>query len=138
MDQIWRGSVPGIAGEIHAAAFNGEDTIILATEAEESNQLALCAYGINEERITFSFPLEEPVGTLMPVGGYVVGFFEHPKLFNLKTGKIEYRWDEIMSGDQNSSIIWHHKEKLPSIALDSQNKRFAVAGPEEITVIQLG
>jgi hypothetical protein len=138
LDQPWKGNLLGIEGEIHSAAFNGAGKIVIAADEDEQSKPVLCTYKIDEDRITSSFRLEEHMGILMPMGDFVVGFYEHPKLFNLKTGIIEHRWDDLTSGDQNSSIISHINEKLPKIALDPKNKRFAVAGAEEITVIQLG
>jgi len=83
--------------------------------------------------------LTEPAGTLMPLAeDYAVGFYQHPKLIDLKTGAILRKWEELSSGSQLSSIIWHLEEKLPPLALDPVNKRFAVASGREITVIQLG
>ena len=45
---------------------------------------------------------------MMPVGtNFVVGFFGHPKLIEIATGKVLRSWPDLMSGDQKSSIIWH-------------------------------
>ncbi len=73
----------------------------------------------------------------MPLGDYVIGFYEHPKLIDLATGEIIVRWPDLTTGKQNGSII-HHLDQIPSIALDPSHKRFAVADAEKITVIQLG
>jgi hypothetical protein len=52
------------------------------------------------------------------------------------TGKVVRRWADLNTGEQNSCII-HHIEKPPPLALDPKNKRFAVAGLDAITVVQL-
>ena len=59
-------------------------------------------------------------------------------LVELKTGRIVHRWEELASGRQNSSIIRGQEAQLPATALDPSNRRFAVAGVDAITVIQLG
>jgi hypothetical protein len=70
--------------------------------------------------------LEEEAGTLMLVGDrHVVGFYDYPKLFEIATGKVVKRWTEIPSGTQTSGISFH--SVVPPIALDSKNRRFAVA-----------
>jgi hypothetical protein len=74
----------------------------------------------------------------MPPGEFAVGFFEHPKLIELKAGRIVHRWEELAGGRQNSSIIWGQESRIPATALDPANRRFAVAGVDAITVIQLG
>ena len=73
----------------------------------------------------------------MPVGNYTVGFCEHPKLVEIATGEIVQRWPDLETGNQNGSIS-QNLDKLPPLALDPANKRFAVADGERITVIQLG
>lgn len=97
----------------------------------------LAVYDVHERHHRSSALLEEPVGMLMPVGeDFVIGFYEHPKLIEVATGKVVTRWPEIASGTRNSSIIWSNMP-LPPIALDPQHQRFAVASPDAITVIEL-
>jgi hypothetical protein len=97
----------------------------------------LAVYDVREHHHRSSAPLEEPAGMLMPVGeDFVIGFYEHPKLIEVATGKVVMRWPDIASGTQNNSIIWSNMP-LPPIALDPQHQRFAVASPDAITVIEL-
>jgi hypothetical protein len=73
----------------------------------------------------------------MPVGSkYVVGFFDHPKLIEVSTGRVLCRWPELKTGQQASSIMWH-KPLPPPLALDANSGRFAVADEKHITVITL-
>lgn len=143
--EVVRGEV-----EINQAAFCNQESIIFTTngwdepeEVEEDEQAlleprVLAVYDLKAKQLRSSAPLEEPAGMLMPVGeDFVVGFYEHPKLIEVKTGKIVMRWPDIESGKQESSILWH-LPKLPPIALDPQNQRFAIASQETITMIQLG
>jgi len=121
--------------EIHTAAFNGPDLIVFSGETEEDGTLHLGVYSIKANAIVSSCLVDAPVGTLMPLGNVVVSFFESPKLLDLATGEVLCRWPELSTGKQNSSIIM---EPVPPIALDPANQRFAVAGLETITVVQLG
>jgi hypothetical protein len=98
----------------------------------------LVRYDPKNHRAGSRVALQEVAGTIMPVGDeHLIGFFEHPKLIEISTGKVIQRWPELRSGNQNSSII-HHLEKLPLLALDPTRNRFAVADKKEITVIELG
>ncbi|MDQ3061857.1 MAG: hypothetical protein M3R14_03195, partial [Acidobacteriota bacterium] len=79
--------------------------------------------------------LSESAGNLMAVDEkYVVGFYERPKLINLKTGEILKKWEEISSGKQNSSINVQN-EKYPPMAIDVERKRFAIADEDFIHVV---
>ena len=80
----------------------------------------------------------ERIGTLMPLGDYAVGFYDHPKLIDLSTGAVVQSWPDLFSGRQTSGIIWGLKEGRPRLALDARNARFAVAEAEGVTVVQLG
>ena len=81
--------------------------------------------------------LEDRVGTIMPISSnLVVGFFEYPKLIDIEQGKIIHRWPSLKTGKQTSSIIWGI-ERLPPLALDPANHRFAVATETEIEIVQI-
>ena len=72
----------------------------------------------------------------MPLGeNHAVCFFKHPRIVNLDSGKTIVQWDDLNTGTQSSSIIWD--AKLPVLAVDAENRRFAVAGVNEIIVIQV-
>ena len=138
LDRKWSGDLSNAnVGEIHAAAFNGPDLIVFAGEAEEEKLLQLCVYSIQANAVLTSCVLDSPSGTLMPLGDVAVSFYESPKLLDLATGNVLQRWPELSTGQQNSSII-HHTDRVPPIALDPLNRRFAVADSENITVVQLG
>jgi hypothetical protein len=78
--------------------------------------------------------LEEEAGTIMRVGDrHVVGFYSYPKLFEIATGKVVRRWTEIPSGTQMSSISFY--SVVPPMALDSANRRFAVAEGSKVHVV---
>ena len=136
LDQIWQMKLDGVEGEIHSAAFNGTDELIFTADARIDQSPVIGRYSLEEKRITSLSPVNETIGKLMPIGDFAVAFYERPKLVELKTGQVIRSWNDINTGNQNSSIIGH-QEKAPPLALDPVNGRFAVAGTEAIVVVQL-
>lgn len=137
---------------IASAGFSGSDLLLVTsiddyydpddvdpTEEDLLEPDSIGVYDLYARSFRTKARLTEPAGTLMPLGeDYAIGFYQHPMLIDLKTGAILRKWEDLNSGAQLSSIIWGHKEKLPPLALDPVNKRFAVASEQEITVILLG
>ena len=140
LDRYAHLELPDELFEVHAAAFQGNETLIMVGDnggepGEEGPFLA--RYDLREDRVNLKRRLQEPAGTIMPVNSeFIIGFHEHPKLIEIASGKVVKRWSELDSGKQNSSIIWH-EEKLPPLALDSNRMRFAVADSKGITAVQL-
>ena len=88
-------------------------------------------------RFTSVVPCGERVGHLMPVGpSHVVGFHDHPKLIDLSTGGVVYRWAELKTGYRSGPIDLSDPTR-PAVAVDLPRRRFAVAGDSTITVVQL-
>lgn len=80
--------------------------------------------------------MDEPIGTIMPLGAsLVVSFYEHPKVIDITTGQVIWRMPELKTGLQQGSII-PHISKPPPLALDPERQRFAVATDEGVTVVQ--
>jgi hypothetical protein len=125
--------------EANVAAFSGNDALLLVGgDGDESGKSFLARYNLKQGKLDMKSALQEPTGTIMPLGEeYLIGFYKHPKLFEIYSGKVIERWPELDSGTQISSII-RGIEKLPPLAFDSDRKRFAVGDKKGITVIQLG
>jgi hypothetical protein len=132
-------SLPDELFEVNAAEFQADGTLLLVSKGETagSTPAYVAQYGVKEGTVRRISALESIPGTVMPVGlDHFVGFYEHPKLFEVSTGKIIHTWPDLNSGNQSSSIISRH-EHLPQLALDSAGKRFAVADASGITVVEL-
>jgi hypothetical protein len=122
--------------EINSATFLDNKTVVLTGNEEEENQKFIYSYDIEEEEVLTKANLPEIAGNLMTINeNYVLGFYENPKLINIKTGKIEKKWEEIKSGKQNSSIK-NHNDEFPTIAKDIVNKRVAVVDKDFIHVLE--
>lgn len=146
LDEVEYGWLGRTGVEINVAAFADDERIVVAGsdtfyQEEEGGEGIrpgeIGVYNFATRRFESISRLEQAAGTLMPVGDHAIGFFEQPKLIHLATGEVVARWPELHTGKQNSSIV-PDIEKPPPLALDSLNRRFAVADEEAITIIQLG
>ncbi len=145
-------SLTGSRAEIHSVAFVDAETALFDStdsyyadddeDEKDKNKFTLRPdqlghYSFREKRYLTIAPLGEPLGTMMPCGDFVVGFYKHPKLVKIATGEIVARWPDLETENHYGSIDTG-LSKMPPLALDPANKRFAVADAEKITVIQLG
>lgn len=74
------------------------------------------------------------LGTIEPVGEHhVLALYEHPRLIDLRTGAEVASWPSLNSGTQFSSIC--DAGRIPPMAFDALNQRFAVADSTGITVL---
>ena len=96
--------------EIHSAAFGDKDTLVLWLSGLEGNEMpsghgqpvegvGLAAYSLSERRFLSVASPENAVGTMMGMGGYVVSFYEHPRLIELATGRVVEQWPELATGE---------------------------------------
>ena len=96
----------------------------------------LAVYDIQRGKVTRSVVLRRHPGTIMAVAeDWALSFYEHPRLVSLVNGEILEEWPDIPSGIQVSSIIRDYRP--PPMALDSVNRRFAVAEDDRIHVVTL-
>ena len=134
--------IPKVNNEIVAAEFISSSRILIATSGEslDDEELAkplLAVLDISSGQVRSSVQIDEPAGALMAIDDeFAVGFYGSPKLFSLKTGEVLHRWDEISSGNQTSSIILDD-EHIPPIAIDRTHRRFAVAGPQSVAIVNV-
>jgi hypothetical protein len=114
------------SAEISSAAFNSDGQLVVTSAKEAEGFLddepgerlrpgMIGVYDFNKRSFLSLAGLQEEAGTLMPVGReHAVGFFDHPKLIEISTGRVVYRWPELKTGQQASSIMWHKPLPSPS------------------------
>ncbi len=96
----------------------------------------IAVYEVSSRSYVKSVVLDEVAGTMMPLGAnHAICFFKHPRIVSLYSGTTIAKWNDLDTGTQIDSIT--DNIKLPPLALDPENRRFAVAGKDEITVIQI-
>lgn len=128
--------------EINNATFTSESNLLMSgsgdLEQEDANQeRAIVIYDLDQKQMILRTPINEFTGKLMFINNeFVIGFYENPKLINLRTGEIVHRWLDIKTDKRNSSITNINDSKEYShISIDQINKRFAVATENSIEVV---
>ena len=77
--------------DIHSAAFQTDDLLLLTGDNGDCVEPKphLAGYRLSEKKLLFLKRLEAIPGTIMPVDDkYVLGFYGHPKLFEIQSGRI--------------------------------------------------
>ncbi len=138
------------SAEVDDAAWLSDDRIATATaagsddfeegEADRSDAYypgAVGVYDVVAGAFVSVRPCDDWVGHLMPVGpSHAVGFHGHPKLVDLSTGRVVYRWPGLDTGPRSGPIDLSGVV-LPPLAIDGPRRRFAVASGTAITIVQL-
>jgi hypothetical protein len=143
------GEAPRTYAEIYAAAFLDDQTLVMVTSDEtdedketddplwNSGPQSIGYYDLLSQKFLSVVRAEETVGKIMSVGSrHLIGFYEHPKLFDCLTGAVVHRWLELATGKETSSIQ-RGIGKIPPYAIDTMHRRFAVAGTDSITVVEI-
>lgn len=144
-------NVPVWDVEVSSATFIDDDRVVFSTsgetdkydeeavDAEDSGCIrvrpnSIAVMDAVTHKALSSAPTGETLGTMMPLGPeYVISFYGHPKLVHVPTGEVLCRWEDVPSGKQDSSII-HQIDRVPPMALDPKNNRFAIASEERLIV----
>lgn len=131
-------------GEMSSAAFLDDDRIVVSsTDYYDFDKCApwllrqgVALYDLAAQRGLASVSLDEQAGTIMPLNEqYVISFYRHPKVIDLRTGVVIYRWPQWDSGTQ---ILCITRKPIPVLALDSAHRRFALKTENAIQVVELG
>lgn len=140
----YRGMAPPITVELCSAAFFGTASVMLSTTDEvyewedrgdPLGPLMLAHYDLEKGSYTSMVSIGEIAGTIIPLTErYVVGLLDHPKVFDMVTGKIIHRIPELPTGKQEGVIFG--ASTVPPMAFDSEGHRIAVGDATGITVVQ--
>jgi hypothetical protein len=97
----------------------------------------LAVYDAADGKCIRDFVLEEPAGLIAPIGGnQTLSFYRHPRVISLDSGRLEFTFPELDTGRQIGPIA-PQKWDSPPIAVDTSNRRFAVADEKGITIVCL-
>ena len=94
--------------EVCAAEFLTDTEVLVAfwdsddedDEDEPGNPATLAVLDVTRNKFISKVATEDPIGNLMPINReFAVGFFDHPRLISMKTGKTIETWTDIDSGN---------------------------------------
>ena len=139
VDVPWPEDPSASLSEMHSACFGfSEDFFYSGSTESTPRDPLLVQVGLKDLKVISATKLETIPGTIFSLSEqFILGLYDHPKLFDVRTGKVVASWPEFKTGKQDSSII-HHIEGIAPFAVDPERKRFAVADEAKITVIELG
>ena len=70
-----------------------------------NNRYVLEIYDLDLKRIISRREMPERVGKMMPVvDQYIIAFSRYPKLIEIATGKVLFRWEDIDSGPDDVNL----------------------------------
>ena len=135
---------PGL-WEISSASFLDDDHVFVSSSDEflgdegdpvddQPGRFHIALWSLESNKYLSSVSCGQAAGRLMPISKrFVVSFYEHPKLWDLESGRMIHEWVDLQSGTQTSSITYG--SKMPPIAVDIKNHRFAIGLENEISVV---
>jgi len=134
-----------INGEVVSADFLPHDKLLVATSdesldeedvsAEEIGPNTISVVNLNDGKLESSITVEEKFGKISVLDeNCFLSFYGHPKLVSIISGEVLHRWSEIDSGQQQSSILLN-AEPLPPLAIDTENRRFAVGCGDFVDIV---
>jgi hypothetical protein len=109
-------------------------------EVPTEDRHLLYVYDIEKEKVTSARSMPECLGDMMPVGeDHIVSFFDHPKLIEVRTGRVVHRWEDLDTGPERMQpSVMLEGPSPPYTALDPKDRRFAIGTKEHISVITIG
>jgi hypothetical protein len=131
--------------EIDSATFLDDDhvvvsstDIIINSECPKSGlgPMQLGVWSISKANWVSRVPISATTGTIMPWRDWVISFYEHPKLIELKTGKVVHTWEHLNSGRQIGAIDIGTPQP-PPMALNPNNGMFALCDDKRIHIVSL-
>lgn len=132
-----RGCLPQLYADDSAATFDACGNILVSLDGdinEERPLREIQTYASGAKNAWRTTTLSQPLGTFMPVGEhFVLGLYNHPRLIDLRDGRIVQEWPHINSGKQTSSII--RGVEVPVMAFDPAGRRWAVVNDNKLIVL---
>ncbi len=65
---------------------------------------------------------------------YAWDLYDYPKIVNYRTGKVEDKIEEIFTGKQVSSIVYH-LDNLPKITFNNITKQVAILNGDKLEIL---
>jgi hypothetical protein len=110
-----------------------DDDLLLVGKTEGGAEAAF--WDLRSRKIVHRIKIEGPYGNLLAIDEHWAwDLYQHPKVIDLTTGKIEWISEDIFSGEQNSSIIG--SRVLPPVAWSRRLGKLAIGGENKVEVLR--
>lgn len=138
-------SIPNNTTEICSASFIDNDRIVACSSQEEPlddekeepippSHFAIWNFKTNE--VSKAVKIKSEFGNLLAIDDkYCWDIFKYPKIFNLETGEVVDKIEELSTGLQQSSIIPNLIDDIPIIAYNRQSHKLAFKNNGNIEVL---
>lgn len=77
------------------------------------------------------------INDLLPCGPHILALSTHPQLYDGKDGQLIAEWPELRIPGSYGSIVHGRRAGSAVVAVDPARPRFAVAGPDVVSIITL-
>ena len=137
---------PDVDAEICSASYINNDLILIGSPNEgepfnhdPSDKLKngeIAIWNIKTNTISGIVSTNFTIGGHLTVidQNYAWDLYDYPKIINYRTGQVEEKIGDIVTGRQVSSII-HHLDNLPTIAFNRQTKQVAILHNDKIEIL---
>ncbi|CAN5505537.1 hypothetical protein BH10ACI2_BH10ACI2_09820 [soil metagenome] len=139
---FWNGNLPDIGlWEVNNAIFLPDSNLLMSGTGDQdkedgSDEISLVVFDTEALEIRFRSVLDAPTGSMFAVdGNHALAFYEYPRLLDIHSGSVVASWPTISTDKTNSSISFH--DTKVKIAVDTVNRRFAVANEDTLTIASI-
>jgi len=138
--------LPEIDAEVCGADFITDELIVICTSSETLNDEPASDLVVGSNTIVVidkqTMKIKSRTKSEAQLGNCrvlneseLLSFHHHPMLISIKSGKVLEQWMDINCGIGQSSIIGNSKSAKSSIAVDMQNRRFAVCSGQQVDIV---
>ncbi|MCU0390341.1 MAG: hypothetical protein MUE81_04425 [Thermoflexibacter sp.] len=133
----------GLYTELCTANFIDSERLLVGTSSEGKDEEAhedvppehLAVWNLKTGKFEEVVKVQGSFGNIFVINEhYCWDLYEFPKVIDRRTGEIVDKNEEIDSGKQRSSIIWHLKD-LPKIAFNPRTKQVAIGREKKIDML---
>jgi hypothetical protein len=137
-------NIPGFNTEIATASFIDDTNVLLGSSDEpemDPDEPSLLppkhigVWDLEKQAISAVVKVEEPFGHLIAINeNYAWDLYEHPKLIDLRTGKVALLLEDIDTGKQRSSFVGS-KDASYHYAYSRQLRKLAIGRKNKIDIL---
>lgn len=136
---------PTLCAPLNTASFVSAGTVLIGSvEGEESFERddrqgplpgEIATWNIGSNVVSASVKVEGPFGDVYAIDERRCwDLYKYPKVIDIRTGQVLDAMPDLLTGERNSSIIWHLK-LVPSVSLNRETGQIAILNDGRIDVL---